>query len=1018
MSEKLPTLIDNTPDRTALDALKALLPSSKKWDIATGFFEIGAFDLLEGLWQPLEKIRILLGDETTKRTRQALVGSLREQSDESIEAAKERDDSLTGLQAVRAALQSKRIEARVYTRAKFHAKAHRLETHPPTPVNYGLIGSSNFTQPGLTRNLELNLFTTDASQLNALKEWYDGVWAEAEEVQADLLSVLEPHLRLYSPFEVYARALHAYLSGREISADAWERNQSVIYKILSKYQRDGYHQALAIAERWGGALISDGVGLGKTFIGLMLIERHLHLGHKVVVVVPKSTRESVWESNLRRYLATHRRRVFEQSLVVYNHTDFGRPETLGEAVQELREVADVVVIDEAHHFRTSSANRYELMSSLLKGRPKKLYMLTATPINNSLLDLYNLLNLFVQDRQAHFASIRIHNLRRYFTDLEKGFQAGAEGDASQMTLLGLDEAADLAQKRDLIRSDEFLKHVVIQRSRSYVADSEQGLVGAPVFPQRDPPHVVEYSLKEVYEGIYDTISFAFGKPKMKDKGKEEKFEPALRLSVYNPERFRLAPKDPNQNRKELQVIGLIRTSLLKQLESSYQAFEGSMERLLLKMKLVLEANYAPGWQKWEADHASLWSDLLNKVEERTRDADDPDNDEEENDPPDVPAWDVKEFDVETMVGELVEDMDLLAELLKGVYSNLSPDKDDKLQKLLGKLAEDPLLFGRKIVLFTEFKDTARYLFRQLRERLGVEGIEQLDSGRHNKGDARERIIKRFAPVYNCDESDRQQYQADPIRVLVSTDVLSEGLNLQDSARLINYDIHWNPVRLMQRIGRVDRRLDLAKEALLGRDPDSLRVHFYNFLPPQELDDLLGLFERVSGKVLRINKTLGLEAPLLRPDDPVEALRNFNHQYEQAHSAEERMLLALEAIEREHPELYSQLQRMPRRLFSGKKNKKPPRGLFCCYRLPTIKEGVPGEVVWRFIAHDGRVAEGLEEIHETIQCLPDTPRVTTASGDQLKEWREALRSRCIAPRLRDLQAPMGAKEQLVCWMEVS
>ncbi|MBI5155298.1 helicase, partial [Candidatus Poribacteria bacterium] len=273
MSPKLPTINDNRADATVLSALQRLLPQSATLDVATGTFEVGGFLSLDEQWQTLQHSRVLMGDETTRRTKGELVKALGNTSEASIELCKESDDNLTPLQSLREALASGNIETRVYTKAKFHAKLYLTSTHESSLVDFALVGSSNFTHSGLTRSLELNLLTTDQHHIEKLRAWYEDVWKDGEPVNEELLKVIEPHITPYDPFTVYARSLHEYFSGRESTEDAWEANESVIYGHLSKYQRDGYRRALQIARRRGGVLFCDGVGLGKTFIGLMILER-------------------------------------------------------------------------------------------------------------------------------------------------------------------------------------------------------------------------------------------------------------------------------------------------------------------------------------------------------------------------------------------------------------------------------------------------------------------------------------------------------------------------------------------------------------------------------------------------------------------------------------------------------------------------------------------------------------------------------------------------------------------------
>jgi phosphatidylserine/phosphatidylglycerophosphate/cardiolipin synthase-like enzyme len=271
MAEKLPVIIDNRGENKVVHALQRLLPNLQRMDVATGVFEVGSFLLLEGVWQDLERIRILMGDETTRRTKREIVQAMLQTSNDSIEREKERDDALTGLAAVRDAIATRQILLKTYCKAKFHAKSYLMESKETSPVDFAIVGSSNFTKPGLTENVELNLFSTDQVHIENLRNWYEDVWKQGEEVREEILKVIEPHLKEYEPFTVYAKALYEFFAGREKTQDEWELT-SALYRKLSQYQRDGYHRALQIAEQWDGALVCDGVGLQKTRDGPHLIE--------------------------------------------------------------------------------------------------------------------------------------------------------------------------------------------------------------------------------------------------------------------------------------------------------------------------------------------------------------------------------------------------------------------------------------------------------------------------------------------------------------------------------------------------------------------------------------------------------------------------------------------------------------------------------------------------------------------------------------------------------------------------
>jgi superfamily II DNA/RNA helicase len=276
--------------------------------------------------------------------------------------------------------------------------------------------------------------------------------------------------------------------------------------------------------------------------------------------------------------------------------------------------------------------------------------------------------------------------------------------------------------------------------------------------------------------------------------------------------------------------------------------------------------------------------------------------------------------------------------------------------------------------------------------------------------------------------------------LISTDVLSEGLNLQDATRLINYDIHWNPVRLMQRIGRVDRRLNPQIEAQILRDcPEQASIRgnvvFWNFLPPDELDDLLRLYRKVAHKTLRISKTFGIEGKkLLRPEDDYEALKNFNHTYEGTTTPTEAMHLEYQQLLRDNPGLAEQLNSLPGRVFSGKQHPSPgARAVFFSYALPAPgaqerEEAASDTAAWteeagyaRWYLYDldsKQILDDPSEIVGLIRSKPDTPRHRAIPNETLSEIRREVEKHIKNTYLKQVQAPIGVKATLKAWMELS
>lgn len=277
---------------------------SRAIDIATGYFEIGGLLALGDQWQQVDQIRILMGDEVSRRTKRAFAEGLERAKsglDASLESEKLKNDFLTGVPAIVEALRSGKIRCRVYTKDKFHAKAYITHARQEVVGSFALVGSSNLTYPGLVENVELNV-QIRGTDVNVLQEWYEAHWNEAQDVTAEVLEVVERHTREYSPFEVYVRSLAEFCRGHQLTADEWEatppeQGGSRVYPVLDHYQRVGYHALMQIARRHGGAFLCDGVGLGKTFIGLMVLERLvIHEGKRVVLLVPKTAGVSIGEN--------------------------------------------------------------------------------------------------------------------------------------------------------------------------------------------------------------------------------------------------------------------------------------------------------------------------------------------------------------------------------------------------------------------------------------------------------------------------------------------------------------------------------------------------------------------------------------------------------------------------------------------------------------------------------------------------------------------------------------------------
>jgi hypothetical protein len=630
--------------------------------------------------------------------------------------------------------------------------------------------------------------------------------------------------------------------------------------------------------------------------------------------------------------------------------------------------------------------------------------------------------LFTRGDDAYFArSLGVNNLRAHFNQMEKALRNRVGHDLT-------DVAENITEVQEILATDQIFRHLVVQRSRAYARESQIRETGkAAAFPERKAPQVAGYSIRKTYGRLVDMFENAF-----------TRHNPLFTLPMYYPLAWYKGPDksiDPFEQNRQKQVVGLIRTNFLKRFESSVVAFELSCDRLLQKLLAFLEvhsenATERKRLERWKTDNA----EILGYARKHQLDFWGQNGDEEDDDdivPQEmleaVERLDREEYDVSAMNAETYRDLDQIIHFLVEARK-FEPKHDDKLQKLI-RLLKLKELADQKVLIFTEFADTARYVKRQL-DQAGIEGVAQVDSAtKGNRAD----VIQRFSPYYNGTSSaGLAKTGRTETRVLISTDVLSEGLNLQDASRMVNYDIHWNPVRLMQRIGRVDRRMNPEVEKRFVTDHPEVvssrgKVSFWNFLPPDELNAILTLYTKVTQKTLMISKTLGIEGKkLLTPEDDFDAVKEFNHEYEGTKTAVEDMHLEYQALLQADPGLEARLKLLPDATFSGRKRPaKGVRSVFFCYALPAFdrKSGEfteeAGTTRWYLYDLDRTaIHENPGEIIASIRSTPETPRICNTEEKTLVELRGKIEKHIKNTYLKRVDAPVGVKPALKCWMEVN
>lgn len=822
----LQDLVDNrrvTP-WTLGEAINWLIQGSSNpsLSVATAYFNIQALRVLKDSLPKLKKLRILVGKEQEQTF--VVTQKLYEEIQTRLSQG---EDGIAELKQWQNFIAGANVEVRVYKKGFLHGKAYLVEGVPYFGA-VGFVGSSNFTGAGLTANLELNAVLKQESAVKELRDWFETLWKESEDYKHELLDMLSKFTQTYSPYEIYIKVLYEAFRdrwGTELAEDKGKPSPIA----LADFQHDGYLAAKDILENYGGVLIADSVGLGKTYLAMRLLDDYAYRERMpTLIICPAALRETLWEPLLRRYGI----RADVISMEQFSRENF--------PIHEYRE-HKVIVVDESHNFRNPTTNRWENLFRLLSGdSEKKLILLTATPVNNTLFDLYHQLRFITRDQEDFFATANIPNMKAYFVRAETN--------------------------RDTLY--EILEAIAVRRSRQFIKKNYPNaeIDGVPIkFPEREL-HSVRYSLEKSYGGgLYQRVANAIENlnlaPYQVDMFRKEVTEPrkALlsQLSLFDDEKEQESLKERlgrlGWDEKKIQnflwnlgrqsaIAHIMRVLYLKRLESSVHALKISLQRqrdFQEKFLQALEAGRllnSAAYRKWlqmeSTDEMSEPSPDISKILDT------------------LPKLNLDEYDIDLLKAKVREDIEVLDGLLTEL-ERLTPEQDDKLQTLKKLLAGD--LKGKKVVVFSYFKDTARYIYRQLREdknfqeqaNLPVEKMSIVDSDISSE-DRLDRI-RRFAPKSNRADVPTEK----EIQVLFSTDVLSEGQNLQDADTIINYDLHWNPIRMVQRIGRLDR---------IGSPHDVIHVH--NFIPEDALERLLGLMERLWKKLERINRSVGLDASVL------------------------------------------------------------------------------------------------------------------------------------------------------------
>jgi len=802
--------------------------------IATAYFNPGGFALLAEMLEHVGGVRLVLGAEPhgaerTLRQLDAAAGPadvararLRGALEGHVRSLAEDRDLLGFTVAEDAAaqrlvrwLRSDRVQVRRYEEGFLHGKTFLITTDSEGAI----VGSSNLTYAGLAVNNELNLGQYQPHVVEQVRQWFEEVWEHS--TPFDLAGLYEARYLPHSPYLIYLRMLWERY-GAELEQEAGEG--AGIH--LTGFQQDGVWRAQRILAKHHGVLIADGVGLGKTFIAGELIRQAVReRRQRVLLVSPAALRDGPW----RAFLEREQLGVVSLSYEQLSADHQANPQASGAYLPFKKDDYALVVIDEAQAYRNPDTQRAAVLRRLLEGTPPKdLVLLTATPVNNSLWDLYYLLSYFIRN-DAAFAHAGIRSLKEHF----------AEAMALDPDDLSPDKLFDV------------LDAVAVRRTRHFVKryyPNERIRVGDEWIPIRFPtPQVrrVAYDLEEVLPGFFDRFAQALDPGEGTAPALAADARAGLRLARYVPSRYLRGGRPESY---ELQLAGLLRSGLLKRFESSAHAFALTCERMAASHDAFLTALEA-GWV--------LTGEAL--TEWMATDSD-------EFDPEAVAPTErqpASRYDTAALRADVIADRELLRNFARQAKT-VAKERDPKLAALVEELAaiarqaeEDgispaPQRDMRKVIIFSYYADTVEWVEEFLKEALAKDPRLACYRGRlvslsGQKGD-RADALWGFAP-HTTDAP--PGHDEDKYDLLLTTDVLAEGVNLQQARHIINYDLPWNPMRIVQRHGRIDR---------IGSPHE--RVFLRCFFPDKQLDELLRLEERLQRKIAQAAASVGVEGEII------------------------------------------------------------------------------------------------------------------------------------------------------------
>jgi superfamily II DNA or RNA helicase len=875
------------------------------FDALVGFFYASGYFRLRPSLGQVSKIRILVGMEVEElvvryeRLGKKFHGSSHEIREEmmkqfvrdiqSAEYAKEVEE---GIEQLVKDVASRKLEIRVHPSKEIHAKIYvfRQEvehTHP----GYGAVitGSSNLSISGLEKNFEFNVELRDYPDIKYAKEVFEALWAESKELEYGFFSEVEKATYLQegiSPFEVYIKFLTEHF-GSSVTFDPEIAGDVPEGFFPLRYQIDAMNEGLRKLKLHNGFFLADVVGLGKTVVGTMIARKFSHLNGgshvtRILVVAPPHLVPN-WKLTMRQWQVQNVDFVSNATLnKVKESADFHHPSEY-----------DLILVDEAHRFRNHDALGYEDLQNICKTKRKRegnfkpgldkfVILISATPLNNKPDDLRNQILLFMDSKQNTLDV----NLQSYFSEKSKKFQEIKSNKSKETKDLKMAVLEINHIYKDI--REKVLAPIVLRRTRSDIQDGgeyQKDIDRLKIhFPNIIPPKQLLYQLDANLEALYDNT--------------RNYLNSGLKYARYQAIAFLMPPANeqfPQRERVSKSLAWIMRTLMIKRLDSSFYSFKrtlgayhranGAMLQMFENGRIFIapEEDVVDKVLEGGKTEDDFFDYLLAKTSEDGRNY----------------VFEPDQF-MTGYLENLKTDQEILTQLVEK-WDQV--DQDPKLDLFLEKIRTEffgPLNEGNKLVIFSEYKDTTQYLEKALKSTEVGQRVISVDSG--NKDMKREVILANFDA--------NQTNLADDYDILISTEVLAEGINLHRSNVIINYDTPWNSTRLMQRIGRVNR---------IGSKAQNILV--YNFLPTAKVEGDIELKRKAVLKLQAFHKALGEDSTIYSPEDEeTESFGMFEKMEVEEKDRRLELLKWLREYRSLHPRDFERIQNLPHRTRAGRHNR--------------------------------------------------------------------------------------------------